>query len=101
MLPSAARVGRFVDAVADGEIGAAQPFSAADVNRVRIRWRDGQGSDRARWLVIEDRIPCAARVRRLPNSAIVRRHVKDVWLAWNAGDRHGAAATKRADHAPA
>ena len=29
------------------------------------------------------------------------RHVEDVRLAGNAGDRHGAPAAKRADHAPA
>src|ERR1700674_1399597 len=45
MPPGAARVGRFVDTVADGEIGAAQAFAAADVYCVGIRGRDCQGSD--------------------------------------------------------
>jgi len=42
MLPGLARVGGFVDAVADGEIGAAQAFSAADVDDIWIRGRDGE-----------------------------------------------------------
>ena len=51
-------------------------------------------------LTIEDRIPGVAEVRRLPDSAVVRRHVEDIRLAGNSGDRHGAAAAERADHAP-
>src|SRR4029077_10329908 len=37
MLPCAARIGRLVDTVANGEIRSAQAFAAADINRVRIR----------------------------------------------------------------
>src|SRR5258708_2977664 len=100
MLPGASRVGRLIDAVAYGEIGAAQAFTAADIDRVGIRRRDGQSSNRTCRLIIEDGIPYAAEVRRFPDSAVVRRHVKDVWLARNTGNRHGAAAAKRADHPP-
>ena len=100
MLPGAARVGRLVDAVAYGEIGPAQAFTAADIDRIGIRWSNGQRSDRTCWLVIENWIPGAAEVRRLPNPAIVRRHVEDVRLARNTGNRHGTAAAKWADHAP-
>ena len=101
MLPSAARVGRFVDTVAYGKIRPAQAFAAADINRVRIRRRDCQSSNRTSWLTIENRIPGLAEVRRFPNSAVVRRHVEDIRLARNAGNRHRASAAKRADHAPA
>src|SRR5260221_10402539 len=100
VLPGAARVGRLVHAVAYGEIGTAKAFTAADVYRVGIRRRDGQSSYRTCRLIIEDGIPYAAEVRRFPDSAVVRRHVKDVWLARNTGNRHGAAAAKRADHPP-
>ncbi len=99
MLPGTTRVGRFVDAVAYGEIGAAQAFAAADVDRVRIRRCDCQGADRPGglivvwldavwlgvvWLIIENRIPRTTEVRRLPDSAVVRRHVEDVRLPRNA-----------------
>src|SRR6266852_648263 len=100
MLPGAARVGRLVDAVAYGEIGPAQAFAAADVYCVGIRGRDCQGTNRTCRLIVENWIPGAAEVRRLPNSPIVRRHVEDVRLARNTRNRHGAAAAKRADHAP-
>ena len=106
MLPGLARVGGFVDAVADGEIGAAQAFSAADVDDIWIRGRDGEGSDGAGGLsvirlIIEDGIPGAAGVGRLPDSAVVGRHVEDVGLGGNAGDGDGASAAKGADGAPA
>src|SRR5205823_3427662 len=45
--PRRAGVGGLVDAVAGGEVGALQPFAAADVEDVRIRRRDGDRADRA------------------------------------------------------
>ena len=41
-----------------------------------------------------------AEVCRLPNAAIVGRHVEDVGLGRNSGNCHGSAAAKRADQAP-
>src|SRR5208282_5302346 len=84
MLPGAARVGRFVDAIAYREIGAAQAFTTADVNRVGTRRRDRERSNRTCGLVIEDRIPGAAEVGGFPDSAVVRRHVEGIRLARNA-----------------
>ena len=115
MLPGAARVGRLVDAVADGKVGAAQAFSAADIDRARTGGGDGQRSDRTGAVVvirlviiglvairlsIEDRVPSAAEVGRLPNSAVVGRHVEDIRLARHPGNRHRASPAKRPDHAP-
>ena len=51
-------------------------------------------------LVVEDWIPSVAEVGRLPDASVVRRHIEDVRLAGNAGDRNGASAAKWADHAP-
>src|SRR5713101_8602213 len=45
MLPGAARVGRFVDAVADGKIGVAQSFPAANINCVWARGSNGERAD--------------------------------------------------------
>ncbi len=45
-------------------------------------------------------IPGAAVVVRLPDTAVDLAHVENVWLAGNAGRGAGAAAAKRADHAP-
>src|SRR6185369_1660443 len=58
--PGFAGIGRFVHAVAGGEVGTLQAFAAADVNDVGIGRRDGDGADRAGWLFVEDRRPDAA-----------------------------------------
>src|ERR1700690_895593 len=100
MLPGAPRVGRLVNAVADGEIGPAQAFSAAHIDNIGIRRRYRQRSDGAGRLAIEDRVPGSAEVRRLPNAAVVWSHVEDVLVLRNAGDRHRAAAAKWPDQPP-
>src|SRR5713226_6804577 len=105
MLPGVARVGRFVDSVAYGKIGTTQAFSTANVDYVWAQGSNGERSDGTCrlivfWLVIEDRIPGAAEVRRLPNPAVIRRHVEDIRLARDALNRDGAAAAKRADQSP-
>src|SRR5713226_4290585 len=105
MLPGAARVGRLVDAVAYGKIGTAQAFTTTDVDCAGARGSNGERSNRAGrlivfWLIVENRIPGAAEVRRFPNPAVIRRHVEDIRLARDAGNRNGAAAAKRADQSP-
>ena len=100
MCPGRARVRRFVDTVSDREIGTTQAFSAADVDDVWIRRRDRNGADGACGLIIEDRIPSAAKVSRLPDSAVVRRHVENVRLSRDASDRHRATAAKGTDRSP-
>ena len=77
-----------------------QAFTAGDINNVGIRRRYGDGADRLRGLVVEDRSPGAAVVVRLPYSAVDLAYVENVWLAGNAGGGARAAAAKRADHAP-
>ena len=95
------RVGGFVDAVADGEIGPLQAFAAADVDDVGIGRRDGERADGAGRLIVEDRLPGAAVVGGLPDAAVVDADVEDVGLAGHAGRPDGAAAAERADHPPA
>ena len=101
MRPGLAGVGGFVDAVADGEVGPLQALAAADVDDVRIGGRDGDGADGAGRLVVEDRIPGAAVVGRLPDAAVAHADVEDVRLAGDAGGGLGASAAMRADRAPA
>src|SRR4029450_10453712 len=45
MHPGLARIGRFVDAVADGKIGPMQSFAAPGVDGVRIRTRDRERAE--------------------------------------------------------
>ena len=100
MRPRFSRIGGFVDSVADRKIGPVQSFAAGDVDDVRIRRRDCNGADRLRGFVIEDGIPCAAVVVRLPHSAVHLSHVKHVGLAGHAGGGAGTSAAKGANHPP-
>ncbi len=100
MRPGLAGVGRLVDAVADREVGPRQPFAAADVDDVRIGRRDGDPADRSGRLIVEDRLPGAAGVGRLPDAAVHHADVEGVRLARMAGGRLGPPGAKRADVAP-
>src|SRR5260370_40621378 len=80
VLPGPSGISRFVDAVAGGEVRALQPFAAAYVDDVGIGRRNGDGADRARVLIVEDRLPGAARVRGLPYAAVNPRHVQNIGL---------------------
>ncbi len=99
--PGPAGVGRFVDAVADREVGPLEALTARDVDDVRVRGRDGDGPDRARRLVVEDGAPGAAVVGRLPDAAVANAHVEDVGLRWDAGYGPGAPGAVGPDRAPA
>src|SRR5437588_6869669 len=100
MGPGFSGVSRFVDAVADGQIGSMQTFAAADVNHVWIRSRHGDGANRTGWLIIEDWLPGPPVIGRLEDAAIDLGHVKCVRLRRDAGDRVRSAAAERPDIAP-
>src|SRR5712671_7508713 len=100
MRPGFSGIGGFVDSVAYREIGAMQAFAAGHVNDVWIRGSDGDGADRLRGLMIEDRSPGAAVVVGLPDSAVDLAHVENIRLARNAGGGAGAATTKWSYHPP-
>src|ERR1700731_4758613 len=100
MLPGRARVRRFVDTITHREIGPTQALSTANINYVRIRRRDREGSYGAGRLVIKYRMLCAAKVRRLPDSPVIRSHVEDIRLNGNASHRTGTTAAKRTDQPP-
>ena len=100
MLPAPPRVDRLVNPIPNGKIWPPQALSTANINRVRIRRRDRQRSDRTSRLIVEDRIPSPAKVVRLPNSAIVRRHIKDIRLPRNSRNSHRASAAKRPNRTP-
>ena len=101
MRPRFSGVGGFVDAVARGKIGALQSFAAADVNDVGVGRRNGESTDGAGGLIVEDGIPGVAEVGGLPDAAVDGRHVENVGLVRNAADGDGAASTEGADAAPA
>src|SRR6185369_10627561 len=76
MSPRLAAVGRFVHTVAGGEIRPLQSFTTADVDRVRVRWRDCECADRARWLIVEDWFPRVTVIGRLPDAAVVHSYIE-------------------------
>src|SRR5690349_10986686 len=100
MRPGLSRVGGFVNAVAYGQIGTLQSFATADIDDVWIGWRYRNAPDRAGRLIVENRIPRAAIVIRLPNSTVHLRHIENTRLRRNARQCTHATSTAWADAAP-
>ncbi len=96
-----AAVGRFVNAVAVGQVGAEIGFAGADIDDIRIRWRHGDRANRRDWLAVKNRLPGNTAVNGLPHPTAHAAEVINVWLAFNPAHGNGASATVRADHAPA
>ena len=93
-------VGRLVHAVALGDVRAHVGLAGADVDHARIRRREREGADRADRLPVEDRLPGAAGVGRLPDAAVHAAEVEVQRLGRHAGDGEHAAAAERPDEAP-
>src|SRR5436190_24352191 len=64
-----------------------QSFAAANVNDIRIRWRDHDRADRCCRLIIENRLPSAAVIDRIENAAVYRRHVENIRLRRDTTNR--------------
>jgi hypothetical protein len=101
MRPRLAGVGRLVHPVADGQVGADDPRTASDIDRIGIGRCDGDGADRAGGLVVEDRDPVGAVVGRPPHAAVVEAGVEGVGERGDARDRARASGAGGADLAPA
>src|SRR5256714_6805800 len=99
--PVLASIGGLVHAVAGGQIWPLQAFPTADVNYVGIGRRNSDRAHRTGALVVKNGFPGVASIGGLPDAAIHRSHVKNIRLMRYAEDRHGAAAPKRTDAAPA
>src|SRR3982751_5785387 len=100
MRPGPSRICRFVDAVADGQVGTLQTFTTSHINNVWIRWGHGNRADRARRLIVEDWIPRLAIIIGLPHAPVDLRDVKNVRLRRHTGYCARTPAAKRADAAP-
>jgi hypothetical protein len=101
VLPRPARVGRFVDAVADRQVRTLQSLAAPDVDDLRIGRRDGDRADRLGRLIVEDRRPGVAVVGGLPDAAVVHADVKNVGLLNDARRADRPSAAERPDVPPA
>ena len=100
MGPRFSGVGRLVHAVALGDVRAHVRFAGAHVDGVVIRRSNGQRSNRADRLGVENRLPGAAGVSRLPHAPVDAAEVKVLRLSGNAADRENTARAKRSDEPP-
>ena len=100
--PGLARVGRLVDAVARDEGVADVGFAGTDIDRLRIRGRDGQGPDAVGsvQLAIRDVRPRETVVGRAPDSAVDTAEVEREWSSRDGIHGHGASADSWTDVAP-
>src|SRR6202047_4934005 len=78
--PGFSRVHGFVNPIADRKVGPLQAFAARGVNNIWIGGRYGNGADRLRGLVFEDRRPSASVIVGLPTPTFTLPDVKDVGL---------------------
>jgi hypothetical protein len=97
MLPRVAAVGRFEDPVADAEIGAVQALTGPDVEDVWVRRGNGYVPYGAGRSIVENWLPCATKIIRLPNPAAMDAGEEYTGLAGNTDPAHGAAGAKRTD----
>ena len=79
--------------------GLDEAVAGSDVDHIRVGGRYCDRTDRSRGLVVEDRVPRAAGVGRLPDAAIHDANIEDMWLIGNAGCGRRASTAMRSDHA--
>src|SRR5258708_33748724 len=89
-----------VDAIAERDVAANAGFAGADINDVRIGFRDRDAADGGSGLLLEKRIPGNAAVGGFPNTAGNPAKIVSVRLTRHAGDGKRAASAKRAHKAP-
>ena len=53
-----------------------QPLAAPDVNDIRIRNRNRERTDRSGRLIVEDRVPGAAKIVAPENAAVYLREIE-------------------------
>src|SRR5262249_35429669 len=92
--PGFARIGRFVDAVADGYSAANPALTRPGPHDVVIRRADCQRADGLRFLFVENWLPHHTAVGGLPHSARSRACVIDVLVARRADHRSHAIARR-------
>ncbi len=99
-LPGLAAVGGAVDAVAGGDVPPGGDLAGRHVEHSWVAGSHRQGADRARLLMLEERIPRAPGVGGLPHPAVGRAEVERLRLPRHSGGASPPAAAQRADQAP-
>jgi len=93
VLPARAPIGRLEDAIADRQVRPVKSLAGADIDDVGMRRRHRHIAHRTGGRIVEDRVPGATEVVRLPDAAVVHADVEDVGLRRdpNATDRTAGA----------
>src|SRR5262249_19859982 len=101
VLPSLARVGGFVDAVAMRNVAADGGFAQPRVEHIGIGRRHCKRAHRgAPEVAVGDILPVDAAICSPPDATARRAKVKDLLMHWVAGHRHHPSAAERSDKAP-
>src|SRR5580700_6250939 len=98
--PNLSSISRFVNAIPKRDVAADASFARTGVDYVGIGVGHGDSADRGGGLLIEQRIPRDAAIRRFPDTAADRAEIIGVRLAGNTGDGDNAAAAEWADESP-
>ena len=86
MLPSLSPIGRFIDAVAEGDTIPRVPFAGSRPDDFRVFGVDGNIAEREGALPLEDGLPTHPAIGRLPQSSRGGSNVDDLRIARNALD---------------
>src|SRR4029079_7884855 len=100
MRPGLPGVHRLVDAIADGEVRPSKHHDAANIQHIRVRWRDDERADRSGRLTVKDWSPGASGISGFPDAAIADANVKGVRLAGMSCSRLGPSGAQRTNVAP-
>ena len=92
LLPGSSTISAAVDAVTPPNVSPAHVLAGADPHDLRIRRIEGNVTDRVRGSIVEDRRPCDAGIRSLPEPAGPDGHVPRAALCRVHGDVGDAAA---------
>ena len=98
--PSFAAIGGLVDTISNAQVGSVQSLAATNINRIRVRLCNSQATNRARRLIVKNRIPRMAVVGRLPHAAIVHADVPNVGLADHTVNPNCSPSAKRTNVPP-
>ncbi len=85
--PRLPAIHRLEDAVADGDVAPDERLAGANPDDVRLGWSDRDCANRGDFLVVEQRLPVQARVRRLEQAARGCARINDGRISCDA--RHG------------
>src|SRR5215472_10560083 len=98
--PGFAGIDGLVHAVPERNVAADAGLTGSNIDDLGVRWRYGDAANRGDGLVVEDRGPGEAAIRRLPDATGHGSKIICVWIAGNSRNGEHASPTKRAYEPP-